>query len=147
MVQVSDESAEQNLILKVKDGFIGLFRERLVNELQKHTRAQKQEHQHNRHASQPPREGPAERVLLDAPRPKVKDQAVEEPAISFPKLLGPQCARKNGITDALKESGALWRFVLLHRLFFGQTLRHGLCIPWKGVAVNAGRKSETISFS
>jgi hypothetical protein len=83
VVNVSDQPSEQDVPLKMKDGLIGLFRNGLVNELQENTRPQKQENQHNRHAPQPPREGPSKRVFRNASRPKVKNQRVEEPSISL----------------------------------------------------------------
>jgi hypothetical protein len=143
VVHDSDESAEQDLILKVKDGLVGLVRERLVRELQKHTRAQKQENQHNRHASQPPREGPAERLFRNIPRSKVKNQAVEESAITLSNFLRSQYAWKNGIENTLKQIGAVRHFVLLrHRMVVGKRLQNCLSIPWKPGAVNEGKNPQ-----
>jgi hypothetical protein len=103
VVNVPDQSAEQDFILKMNDGLVGLLRKGLVNELQEHPGSQKQEHKRNRHTSQTPREGPAKRFFLDVSRPEVKNQTVEEPAVSLPNLFCSCCARKNGIADTLKQ--------------------------------------------
>jgi hypothetical protein len=62
---------------------MSLVREGLINKLQENASSQKEEHQRNRHAPQSPREGPAKRLFLNIPRPKVKNQAIEKPAIPF----------------------------------------------------------------
>jgi UDP-N-acetylglucosamine 2-epimerase len=86
VMNISDQTTEQNFVLKVKNGLLGLVRKRLVDELEQNSRSQKQENQNNRHAAQPPGEGPSKRVFRNASRPKVKNQGVEKPAVSFPCL-------------------------------------------------------------
>jgi hypothetical protein len=103
MMDVPDQSAEPDLVLKSKDGLVGLVRERKVNEFQEHTRPEKQEDQHNRHAPQPPGEGPSKGFFRNVSRPKMQNQAVEQTAIAVPSPSCPQCTWKNGVTDALKE--------------------------------------------
>ena len=95
VVNVPDQPSEQDIPLKMKDGLIGLFRNGLVNELQENARPQKQENQHNRHAPQPPGEGPSKRVFRNVSRPKMKNQGVEEPSIALPILFCPSmCLEK-----------------------------------------------------
>jgi hypothetical protein len=106
----------------MKDGLIGLFRNGLVNELQENARPEKQENQHNRHAPQPPGEGPSKRVFRNVSRPKVKNQGVEEPSIALPILCCPNCTWKNGIADTLKEVRLVWHFIRLRHKLFLETI-------------------------
>jgi hypothetical protein len=149
VVNVPDQASEQDLVLKVQNRFIGLVREGLVNKLQENSSSQKEEHEHNRHAAQSPREGPAKRVFRDAPRPEVKYQAVEKPAVSFPYLFCSYYAWENGIEDTLKDIEAVRYFVLLrHRVIFGKPSK--IAYPYAGSAAlsmkPSNQKSEIRSY-
>jgi hypothetical protein len=101
VVKVSDQPSEQNVLLKNKDGLIGLLRKGLVNKLQKNPCPQKQGNQHNRHPPQAPGEGPLKGFFRDASRAEMKNQRVQEPSIALTLLSCPCCAWKNGKANAL----------------------------------------------